>query len=303
MVTEARPALLTGLTSADAAARLRTAGPNELPAPRRPSAIRRFVHQLVHFFAVMLWVAGALAFMADLPQLGVAIAVVIVVNALFAFAQSRAGRAAERLRALLPRQVTVRDGRRVHVDAAEVVVDDVLLLESGDRVPADAYVVTSHDLLVDVAAHGRAGRSVVEAGGQVYAGTFVVEGDAEAVTAATGLSTRLADIARLTTSTVVPRSPLTGELHRVVRTIALMGGGRRVRVLRPVVGARPGQPQRVRVRHRRDRGAGARGAPTVTLALAWGAEQVKAARCWCATSARSRRWARPPSSTPTRPAR
>jgi magnesium-transporting ATPase (P-type) len=278
MVTEASPALLTGLTSADAAARLRTAGPNELPAPRRPSAVRRFVHQLVHFFAVMLWVASALAFVADLPQLGVAIAVVIVVNALFAFAQeSRAGRAAERLRALLPRQVTVRrDGRRVHVDAAKVVVDDVLLLESGDRVPADARVVTSHDLLVDTSLlTGESRPVVVEAGGQVYAGTFVVEGDAEAVTVATGLSTRLADIARLTTSTVVPRSPLTGELHRVVRTIALIAVG--VGFLFFGLSWALGQglsngfvfaigvtvalvPEAL--------------LPTVTLALAWGAEQM-----------------------------
>jgi magnesium-transporting ATPase (P-type) len=277
-VTDATRALATGLTSVEAAARLAADGRNELPAPRRPSAARRLVHQLVHFFALMLWVASGLAFVADLPQLGVAIAVVIVVNALFAFAQeSRAGRAAERLRALLPRQVTVRrDGRRVHVDGAEVVVGDVLLLDAGDRVPADAVVATAHDLLIDTSLLTGESRPVlVEAGGQLHAGTFVVEGDAEAATTAIGKATRLADIARLTTSTTVPASPLTGELHRVVRTIGVIAVGVGVAFfgLAWALGQSPSDgfvfaigvtvalvPEAL--------------LPTVTLSLAWGAEQM-----------------------------
>ena len=103
-----------GLTRTEAAARLARDGPNRLPPPRRPSVVRRFIGQLVHFFALMLWVAGVLAFVAGLPELGVAIFAVIVLNATFAFVQEhRADRAAERLRALLPERVTVRrDGRR-----------------------------------------------------------------------------------------------------------------------------------------------------------------------------------------------
>ena len=227
-MTDTSRAPRAGLSSTEAAARLAADGPNALPAPRRASAARRLLHQLVHFFALMLWVASGLAFVADLPQLGVAIAVVIVVNALFAFAQeSRAGRAAERLRDLLPRQVTVRrDGRRVQVDASDVVVGDVLLLESGDRIPADGVIHQDHNLLVDTSLlTGESGSVLVQAGRPVFAGSFVVEGDAEAVVGATGPSTRLADIARLTTSTAVPVSPLTGELHRVVRTIATVAVG------------------------------------------------------------------------------
>jgi magnesium-transporting ATPase (P-type) len=140
-----------GLTSADAADRLARDGPNQLPAPRRPSGLRRFADQLVHFFALMLWVAGILAFLAGLPELGIAIYAVVVLNAVFAFVQeSRADRAADRLRSLLPEQVTVRrDGRRVQLDATEVVTGDVLLLEPGDRVPADADAVVANRALVD----------------------------------------------------------------------------------------------------------------------------------------------------------
>ena len=72
----------------------------------------------------MLWVAGVLAFIAGLPQLGVAVFAVVLVNALFSFLQeSRADRAAERLRALLPTRVNVRrDGRPQTIDADDVVV-------------------------------------------------------------------------------------------------------------------------------------------------------------------------------------
>ena len=140
-----------GLSAHQARARLTRDGPNELPPPARPSAARLLAGQLVHFFAIMLWVAGLLALVAGLPQLGVAIFAVIVFNALFSFLQeSRAGRAAERLRALLPRRVTVRrDGRPLEVDAREVVVDDLLLLEAGDRIPADAALLQALGLSVD----------------------------------------------------------------------------------------------------------------------------------------------------------
>jgi magnesium-transporting ATPase (P-type) len=73
---------------------------------------RSIVDQLIHFFAVMLWIAGALAILAGMPQLGIAIFAVIVLNGLFAFLQEhRAERTSERLRDLLPRRAMVlRDG-------------------------------------------------------------------------------------------------------------------------------------------------------------------------------------------------
>ena len=92
-----------GLGSTEAAARLAADGPNLLPQPRRPSLLRRLVGELVHFFALMLWVAGGLALVAGMPQLGVAIFAVILINAMFAFVQeARADRAADRLQILLP---------------------------------------------------------------------------------------------------------------------------------------------------------------------------------------------------------
>jgi calcium-translocating P-type ATPase len=267
-----------GLSSDEAHDRLRRDGPNQLPPPLRPSVLRRLADQLLHFFAVMLWVAGGLAFLADLPQLGIAIFLVIILNAVFAYVQeSRADQAAERLRALLPRRITVRrDGRRVQIDAADVVVGDFLILASGDRGPADAIARVANSLLIDTSLlTGESEPASIEPGDELFAGTFIVEGEAEAVVVASGASTRLADIARLTTTTAAPTSPLTRELHRVVRVVAAIAVG--VGGLFFVLSLLLGNPAS-------DGFVFAIGVtvalvpeallPTVTLSLAWGAEQM-----------------------------
>jgi calcium-translocating P-type ATPase len=217
-----------GLSSEEATARLGRAGPNVLPSPKPPAAWRQLAAQMVHFFALMLWVAGALAFVAQLPQLGVGIFVVVVVNGVFAFVQeSRAEHAAERLRDLLPRRaVVVRDGAAVEIDAAELVVGDLVVLSAGDRVSADLRVVAAHAVRMDTSL--LTGESVpldVAGGGQLFAGTFVVEGEGRAVVEATGTATRLAAIAQLTEAGRRPKSPLAHELDRVVRTVALIAVG------------------------------------------------------------------------------
>ena len=88
---------------AEARLKLAKYAPNLLPIKSLQSAWRQFAAQLVHFFAMMLWVAGWLAILVGMPQLGVAIFAIVIVNAIFAFAQEyRAERASEKLRDLLP---------------------------------------------------------------------------------------------------------------------------------------------------------------------------------------------------------
>ena len=217
--------LRRGLTSSEASSRLRRDGPNVLPVSPSPPVWRLLAAQMVHFFAILLWVAGGLAFVARMPELGVAIFIVVVINGLFAFAQEyRAERAAERLRDLLPRRAPVlRDGRVVEVDVGELVVGDVVVLASGDRISADLRLLEAHSLSVDTST--LTGESVpvsVEAGATVFAGTFVVEGEGLALVTATGSETRLAGIARLTRASRHPRTPLAQELDRVVRTVAVI---------------------------------------------------------------------------------
>jgi magnesium-transporting ATPase (P-type) len=196
--TAAPAEIRRGLTSSEATSRLGRDGPNILPVSPPPPAWRLLAAQMVHFFAILLWFAGGLAFVARLPELGIAIFIVVMINGLFAFVQEyRAERAAERLRDLLPRSATVlRDGRPVEVEASELVVGDVVLLSSGDRISADLRVMEAHSLSVDTSTlTGERVPVSVEPEGTAFAGTFVVEGEGLAVVTATGSDTRLARIA------------------------------------------------------------------------------------------------------------
>lgn len=213
----------SGLTGAEVEERQKKYGPNLLPRPPRVPPWRRLLAQLMHFFAVMLWIAGGLAILAGMPQLGLAIFVVILLNGVFAFLQEyRAEKAGERLRGLLPRRVTaVRDGVRRSIDAFELVLDDTVVLMAGDRISADMCLSQAHRLLVDTSTlTGESVPTSPQSGEMVFAGTFVVEGEAIGVVRAIGHSTRLARIAQLTTSGPRPQSPLAIELNRVVRFIS-----------------------------------------------------------------------------------
>ncbi len=230
-----------GLSVEDAAARLEIAGPNELPKPHGPSLPRQFAGQLVHFFALMLWVAAGLAFVGGMPALGVAIVVVIVVNGAFSFLQEyRAERAVRALSALLPETVVVRRaGLKRTVPASELVPGDVVLLKEGDRISADARVIRSSELKVDMStltgesepiprfsepiAHTP--RDPLEAPNVVFAGTFVVSGSGTAVVVTTGARTRLGGITTLTGQVVRRPTPLRQQLNRAVRVIALFAVG------------------------------------------------------------------------------
>ncbi len=216
-------AALPGLDTAVALERLNRDGRNELPGQHVTPWWIHLAHQLTHFFALMLWVAAVLAVIGGMPELGIAIGAVVIINALFAFAQERrADRMAARLGDLLPMNATVRrDGTTIQIDASELVVGDVVLLDSGDRISADLRVIEAHGLSVDSST--LTGESVPEAVGEnenAYAGTFIVEGQGVAYVLETGSATRLASIATLTRSRVRPRGPLAVEITHLVRTIA-----------------------------------------------------------------------------------
>lgn len=214
-----------GLTGAEAASRLATYGPNLLPVSKRRPAWRRLAGEMVHFFALLFWVAGALAFVAGLPQLGVAIFVVVILNGAFAFAQEqRSEHAAEALRDLLPRLTTVRrDGEPIQISADDLVPGDTVLLEGGDRISADLRLDVVHGLAVDTSTlTGESVPSHPSVGDAILAGCFVVEGDASTTVVATGSKTRLASIAGLTRDQTAAPTPLHRELTRLSRLIAVV---------------------------------------------------------------------------------
>ncbi|HSN05993.1 MAG TPA: HAD-IC family P-type ATPase, partial [Candidatus Angelobacter sp.] len=214
-----------GLTSAQAAAILERDGPNVLPKGRPPAPWRLLLGQMTHFFAIMLWVAVVLAAIAGMPQLSVAIAIIVVLNGTFAFVQEyRASRTAESLQELLPVNATVvRDGHPMTLPASGLVAGDLVLLEAGDRICADVSIIDSAALSIDesmLTGESEAAHRGVD--DHLYAGTYVTEGEASVRVEATGPRTRLAGIAALSRSEHRPPNPLATRLTRVVRLIAII---------------------------------------------------------------------------------
>jgi magnesium-transporting ATPase (P-type) len=217
-----------GLTTREATARLEAYGANELPIQRGPRAWRQLLSQFFHFFAILLWVAGGLAFIAGIPELGIAIFGVILLNGLFAFIQEhRADRAGQRLREIVPRRATVvRDGQHREIDTLALVPGDLVVLAGGDRVSADLTTLEAHSLKVDESILTGESLPVDKSPGDaLFSGTFIVEGEGLALVAATASGTRLASVAALTTGVRRHMTPLAREIRRLVRTTTFIAVG------------------------------------------------------------------------------
>ncbi|HST33733.1 MAG TPA: cation-transporting P-type ATPase [Solirubrobacteraceae bacterium] len=223
-----------GLSTREAQRRLVQYGPNALSRRGGPRWPRELARQFTHPLALLLWAAALLAWLVGIHAVAIAIVVVIVVNAIFAFIQeAQAERAVEALAAFLPEQAKVmRDGRTVATAAAELVPGDVLVLEEGDRVSADARLLTGAvevDLSMLTGESAPVLRSAElldahvpldQARDLVLSGTSCTEGEAQALVFATGMRTELGRIAALSERVEAEESPLEMQVRRVAWLIA-----------------------------------------------------------------------------------
>ena len=229
-----------GLTSEEATGRLERFGANQLPPLKRRPLLLRFTDQLFHFMALLLWVAGTLAFIARAPQLGWAIWAVILINGVFSFWQEfKAERTLQALAGNLPPLVRVwRDGRLQEINAHALVCGDRVALEEGDQVPADCRVVEAHQLYVDLSVlTGEAlpvARAVDPQGGEIptrersnllLAGSTVASGRGEGLVYATASETEFGQVAHLTATTARTTSTLEVQIQRIVHTITVIALG------------------------------------------------------------------------------
>ncbi|KAA9160205.1 cation-transporting P-type ATPase [Amycolatopsis acidicola] len=226
----------SGLTEREAARRLVATGPNELHRRGGRTWPGQLMRQFTHPLALLLWAAAGLAWAVGIEQVAIAIVVVIVINALFAFVQERhAERAVEALAAFLPvRAKVVRDGQVREIEATTLVPGDVLVIEEGDRISADARLI---DGVVEVDLSALTGESVPvsrsaelldthvpleQACELVFSGTTCTGGQARAIVFATGMRTELGRIAALSERVERDESPLEHQVRRVAWLIALI---------------------------------------------------------------------------------
>ena len=229
-----------GLSPDEAQVRYAQYGPNSLQMPSRFSVLREFARQLTHFLAILLWIAAGLSFLAEwlqpeegLGMMGWTIIGVIFVNAIFAFSQEyRTERAVRSLQRFLPPQSWVlRLGQPQQIPREQLVPGDLLLLEEGEQVPADARLIDAAEMRVDNSS--LTGESlparrtaepildghVLNVANLVFAGTTILSGRGRAVVHATGMRTEFGKIAHLSTHVESSPSPLQKELTRLSHVV------------------------------------------------------------------------------------
>jgi magnesium-transporting ATPase (P-type) len=225
-----------GLASGEAQRRLERHGPNALAAQRRRGPLLRL---LLQFHNVLLYIMLAAAVVTAVLGHWIDSTVLlaaVVVNALIGFIQEgRAESAMDAIGSMLaPHASVLRDGDRRELDASQVVPGDVVVLASGDRVPADVRLLDARELRVDESA--LTGESVpvekatdpahpdaplAERHGMAYSGTVVVHGQARGVVVATGSTTELGHINRMVGSVGSLATPLLRQIARFGEVLAL----------------------------------------------------------------------------------
>jgi calcium-translocating P-type ATPase len=225
-----------GLTAAEARARLAQHGRNELPPPPKRSPWLRFALQFHNLLIYVLMASGAVTLVLGHFVDTAVIFGVVIVNALIGFIQEgKAERALEAVSAMLASHaVVLRDGSRREIAAAELVPGDIVLLASGDKVPADLRLLRTRNLRIDEAAltgesvpvdkdAAPAGADAVVADrhGMAYSGTVVTYGQATGVVVATGTRTEIGRIGALVAGVQGIVTPLTRKLDQFATRITL----------------------------------------------------------------------------------
>ncbi len=226
-----------GLDASEAEARLARDGPNVLKAARPRSAWKILLDQLRSLVVLLLFVAAAIAIASGDRLEAIAIAAVLVLNTLLGFVtEIRARRAMEALLRLeAPRAVVLRGGETLEIAARDVVTGDLVRLEPGQSIPADARVIEATDLRVEEAALTGESMPVQKSPqpvpidaplpdrtSMVYKGTAVAAGAALALVIGTGMRTELGRIGELVERIPEERTPLERRLDALGRRLVLL---------------------------------------------------------------------------------
>jgi calcium-translocating P-type ATPase len=228
-----------GLSTREAQRRLAQYGPNELRHRggwRWPGELAR---QLTHPLALLLWLAAGLSLAVGSQTVAIAVLLVIVLNAAFAFVQElQAGRAVQALARYMPQHATVlRDGAPQVIEATGLIPGDIVVIEEGDRIAADMRLLSGAlevDLSTLTGESAPALRSAelqdsdvprLAARDLIFSGTSATGGEAHAVVFATGMHTELGRIAALSERVKAQPSPLERQVRRVAWLIAAIAVG------------------------------------------------------------------------------
>ncbi|PIT84755.1 calcium-translocating P-type ATPase, SERCA-type [Candidatus Micrarchaeota archaeon CG10_big_fil_rev_8_21_14_0_10_45_29] len=223
-----------GLGSAEASRRLLREGENILQEGKKISPIAIFLRQFKSFMVLILIVAAAVSALIGEEFDAIVILVIVVLNAVLGFVQEyKAEKAIEALRKLsAPKARVLRDGHEIEIDSRKLVTGDIIILEAGMRVPADARILEEASLQIDESMltgesnpskkHFEAIRgspSLQDMANMVFMGSNVARGRAKALVCATGMNTEMGKIASLISGEKERDTPMQVKISRMGRTI------------------------------------------------------------------------------------
>ncbi|QSP93368.1 HAD-IC family P-type ATPase [Marinobacter salinisoli] len=229
----------SGLDNAEAEARLARFGPNRLPEQRPQSPVIRFLRQFHNILIYVLLAAASITFLLGHGLDTAVIVAVVLLNAVVGYVQEgKAARAISAIRHMLAPQATViRDGKRLSIAGEHVVPGDIVLLDAGDRVPADLRLIKVHSLQIQEAI--LTGESVAvskqtepvagdtllaERDCMAFSGTTVTGGQGTGVAVATGQATEVGRISGMLTDVATLTTPLIEQMSELARWLTLLIG-------------------------------------------------------------------------------
>ena len=227
-----------GLSSSEAAARLEKYGPNAIESSNKKSLAKKIIEQIVDPMVILLIIAAIVsAFTGDVVECVIIIAIVVI-NAIMSIIQE--GKAEDSVAALQkmssPEATVVRDGQRGHVKAEELVPGDIVILETGDIIPADMRLIESSNLKIDessltgesVAVEKDANFTTSEDVGigdrenYVHSSSIVTYGHGIGLVATTGEDTEIGKIATSLDQVEEKETPLQKQLKKLSKVLALL---------------------------------------------------------------------------------
>jgi len=231
-----------GLTEAEVRSRLEIIGKNELKVAKDTPELLKFLMQFKNFFALLLIVGGMLALTAERLDPGqgnfyiaIALLAVVFLNAAFTYLQqNQSEKIMESFKKMMPSMITVlRDGKLQEAPAEDLVPGDIIILNEGDRVPADGRLIEAKELRVDNSSltgesepqllnASKSSDNVLESPNMVFSGSLVQNGEGLVVVCTTGMQTQIGSIVELTKATDETESPIHKELKYFIKVISLI---------------------------------------------------------------------------------
>ena len=227
-----------GLTNEEAVKRLNEYGKNQLPKKKKDSVIKIFFNELKDPMVILLIFAIIASFLANEVVDAVAILFIILVDLIMGtYQENKANNTAEALENLVTAKSKVlRNGEVIQVESTEITIGDIIVLESGDKIPADLRVIESSNLTVDESILTgesitvnknsqlveKENAAITDCYNMLFAGTSVVTGRAHAVVTGIGINTEIGKIAQSIHEAKDEKSPLTIRVEKLSKQISML---------------------------------------------------------------------------------